>query len=73
LDFQFLINLGASGVLGVIGYFVRENKQEMKEIREGLAAFRLKAAEEYVTSADLKKIEDYLIRIEALLHTKADK
>jgi hypothetical protein len=80
MDWQILINIGATIVLGTVGYFVRGNvaeqkeaKREQQETRRELIDLRIKVAQDYVTHAALAEIKNTLIRIEGKLDDKADK
>jgi hypothetical protein len=73
MDWQNIINLGASAVVGIIGWFVKSTKDEQKALREDHNAFRLEVAKEYVTHTDLGDIKQSLFRIETKLDAKADK
>ncbi len=84
MDWQSLINIGAAGVLGAIGWFVRIQfaKQEafvraqidkQEATAKELTDLRVRVAQDYVTHAHLRDIKDSLIRIESKLDTKVDK
>lgn len=73
MDFQTAINLGASAVLAVVGWFVNGVRKDIREGQQALAAFQLKVAENYVTHTDLADIKAMLHRIEDKLDGKADK
>jgi hypothetical protein len=73
VDWQILINIGATVVLGTVGWFVRGNVAEQKETARELTALRIKVAQDYVTHAALSDIKTTLIRIEQKLDGKADK
>ncbi len=72
-SWQFLINIGGTAALATAGWFIRTALAEGKEQREKLTDFRVEVAKEYVTHADLRRIEDALVRIEAKIDVKADK
>lgn len=69
MDWQWIVNLVVAVGFPAAGWLVKRQGAVESE----LAAFRLKVAEEYVRHAHLDEIKDALVRIEALLHTKADK
>lgn len=73
MDWQILINIGATVVLGTVGWFVRGNVAEQKETQRELTNLRIKVAQDYVTHAALNDIKTTLIRIENKLDQKADK
>jgi hypothetical protein len=73
VDLQTIINLGATAILGVVGWFVRDIKSQAKETSEALAVLRLRVAEDYVTHAHLSDIKVMLRRIEDKLDGKVDK
>jgi hypothetical protein len=73
MDWQNIMNLGATVVVGVISWFVKSTKDEQKETRHELQNFRLEVAKEYVTHTDLSDIKQTLFRIETKLDAKADK
>ncbi len=84
MDWQILINIGATCVLGVIGYFVKSVIDDQKEVASTLVAdqktaakdlndLRIKVAQDYVTHAALRDIKDSLIRIEGKIDQKVDK
>jgi len=73
MDLQTFYNLGATALLGIVGWFVREIKQGQKETAEALAEFRLEVAKDYVTHTDLADIKRLLERIRDMLDQKADK
>jgi hypothetical protein len=73
MDWQNIINLGATAVVGVIGWFVKSTKDEQKTIAGDLQRFQLEVAKEYVTHTDLSDIKQTLFRIETKLDAKADK
>jgi hypothetical protein len=73
MDWQILINIGATIVLGTVGWFVRGNVAEQKETARELTALRIKVAQDYVTHAALNDIKNSLLRIENKIDMKADK
>jgi low affinity Fe/Cu permease len=73
MDWQILINIGATVVLGTVGWFVRGNVAEQKETSRELTALRIKVAQDYVTHSALSDIKHTLIRIENKIDQKADK
>ena len=73
LDWQPLINIGATAVLGVVGWFVKGIRDDVRAATVSLADFKLEVAKEYVTHADLSDIKNLLIRIEEKLDRKQDK
>ena len=73
MDWQILINIGATIVLGAVGWFVRGNVAEQKETKRELIDLRVKVAQDYVTHAALSDIKNTLVRIEGKLDGKADK
>ena len=72
-EWQWLINLGAGTVLGLVGWFATTTRNEAKDLRSELTTFRLEVAKEYVTHTDLADIKNTLFRIETKLDAKADK
>jgi hypothetical protein len=73
MDLQTFYNLGATALLGIVGWFVRDIKQDQKDTAEALAEFRLEVAKDYVTHTDLADIKRLLERIRDILDQKADK
>jgi hypothetical protein len=73
MDWQILINIGATILLGTVGWFVRGNVADQKETKTELTNLRIKVAQDYVTHAALSDIKTTLIRIEGKLDGKADK
>lgn len=77
MGWQELINLGAGGLLGVVGWFVRDMHTDAKADRQALADYKVKVAEEYVTKDHLTEtmgdIKSSLRRIEDKIDGKADK
>lgn len=73
MDWQTVFNLLGTGVLGLVGWFIKDTKDDLKSITGALADFRVKVAEDYVTHNDLTDIKDSLRRIEDKLDGKADK
>ena len=73
MDWQALINLAAGTVVGVVGWFVKGVKDELREHTHKLNEFRLEVAKDYVTHTDLADIKNTLFRIETKLDAKQDK
>jgi hypothetical protein len=73
MDWQNIINTGATVVVGIIGWFVKSTKDEQKAMRDDHNSFRLEVAKEYVTHTDLADIKQTLFRIETKLDAKQDK
>jgi CO/xanthine dehydrogenase FAD-binding subunit len=80
MDWQTLINVGASIALAVVAEFARrvharEDRQDERIALNGAAisAVRVEMAKEYVTREDLQDIKALLIRIDEKLDKKADK
>ena len=73
MDWQNVINLGATAVVGIIGWFVKSTKEEQRALDTRLTEFRLEVAKEYLTHTDLDDIKKTLFRIETKLDAKADK
>ena len=73
MDWQLIINIGASTVLAVVAGFVKSVRDDIRDSRDDLAAYKLKVAENYVTHQDLSDIKKMLHRIEDKLDSKADK
>lgn len=77
MDWQTLINIGAGGVLALLGWFARELWDIIKQIKQDLQELEVKIAEDYVKKADINarfdKIDDILQRIFDKLEQKADK
>ena len=73
MDWQPLINIGATAVLGVIGWFVKGIRDDMRDTADMLNAFRIEVAKDYVTHVDLTDIKSALQRIEDKLDRKQDK
>ncbi len=65
--------MGATIVLGTVGWFVRGNIAKQDETASQLTALRLKVAEDYVTHNHLRDIKDTLVRMEAKLEAKANR
>ena len=73
MDWQTLINLGASGALGAVAWFVRASLAKQDRTAAELTELRVRVAQDYVTHSHLRDIKDSLIRIEGKLDTKVDK
>ena len=73
LDWQPIINIGATAILGLIGWFVKGIKDDQRNIERDLGAFRVEVARDYITHADVSDIKDSLRRIEDKLDRKVDK
>jgi len=73
MDWQNLINTGATIVVGVIGWFVKSTKDDLRTQAKELQNFQLDVARNYVTHTDLDDIKKTLFRIETKLDAKADK
>jgi len=80
MDWQLVFNaVGTVATLIVTGYvkFVQIQLNDARHVAvksaETLQTFQIKVAENYVTHSDLRKIEDSLVRIEAVLNAKQDK
>ncbi len=73
MDWQSLINLGATVLLAAIGWFVRGTISKQEATATALTELRVRVAQDYVTHAHLRDIKDSLIRIEGKLDGKADK
>lgn len=77
MDWQTLINIGAGGMLTILGWFARELWDIVKNIKEDLKNLEVKIADEYVKKVDINarfdKIENILERIFDKLDQKADK
>jgi hypothetical protein len=80
MDWQTLINVGASIALAVVAEFARrvharEDRQDerIEGNERSIAAARIEMAKEYVTHRDLQDIKALLIRIDEKLDQKADK
>jgi hypothetical protein len=73
MDWQPIINIGATAVLGFIGWFVKGVKDDQRAHEIALTSFRLEVAKEYVTHTDLGDIKSTLRRIEDKLDSKADR
>jgi hypothetical protein len=80
MDWQTIINVGASIALAVVAGFVqrvhaREDRQDQRigENERSIADARIEMAKEYVTREDLQDIKNLLIRIDEKLDKKADK
>jgi hypothetical protein len=80
MDWQTLINVGATGVVALLGWFLNGLASKHKEVdakashlERSLTDFRIKVAEDYVTIHDLVDIKNALIRIETKLDGKADR
>lgn len=77
MDWQTLINIGAGGVLALLGWFARELWDIVKQIKQDLQNLEIKIAEDYVKKEDINarfdKLDALLQRIFDKLETKADK
>lgn len=73
MDWQILINLGATVVLATVGWFVRGNVAKQEQTHTQLTELRIKVAQDYVTHAALNDIKSTLVRIEQKIDQKADK
>lgn len=73
MDFQTLINIGASSVLAGIGYLTAAGWARLRANESALTDLRIEIAKDYVTHTDLREIKEVLVRIETKLDGKADK
>lgn len=73
MDWQILINVGASVLLALVGGFVANVRREAREMQQAFNDFRVQVAENYVTTHDLVEIKNALIRIEARLDSKVNR
>ena len=80
MDWQIFFNVGGAIATVIVGGYVRFVQSQLAITRESIASiakdttdFRIEVAKEYVRHADLRRIEDALVRIEAKLDLKQDK
>lgn len=77
MEWQTVINLGATAVVGAVGWFVRELHADLKQTRKDLADYKLEAAEKYATVVSVERLGDRLERkldtFFEILHGKQDK
>lgn len=69
MDWQTLLNVATMVLVPAVGYCVREYRQLEKDF----VAFKIKVAEEYVTTHDLAEIKTDIKAILTALGDKADK
>jgi hypothetical protein len=72
-EWQPVINLGASTVLGIVGWFVKTTRDDARQAQRDLNSFQLDVARNYVTHTQLGDIRELLVRIEEKLDRKKDK
>jgi len=80
MDLQTFFNVGSAILIVIVGGYIRfvqgqlhDARDDQKELTASMTAFRIEVAKEYVTHADLRRIEDALVRIEAKIDVKADR
>jgi len=80
MDLQTFFNVGSAILIVIVGGYIRfvqgqlhDSREDQKELTASMTAFRIEVAKEYVTHADLRRIEDALVRIEAKIDVKADR
>lgn len=77
MDYQTLINIGASAGLSVLGWFARVLWTAAAELRADLARLREELPKTYVTKDDfkdaLREVRELLERIDRKLDMKQDK
>jgi uncharacterized coiled-coil protein SlyX len=77
MDMQSLINLGGTTILGVLGYFFRQNADKVSMLEERLHDLQMRIATDYVRkdelTSHLTRIENMLGKIFDKLDSKVDK
>ncbi len=77
MDFQYVINLAAGLMFGVVGWFGREMWAAVKELKNDLAKLREELPKTYLPKDDfkdsIKEIKEMLQDIQRELKQKADK
>ena len=74
---QSLINLGGTALLGVLGYFFRQNADKVSSLDQRIHEFEMRIATDYVRKDELTnhltRIENMLGKIFDKLDSKVDK
>lgn len=77
MEWQTLINVGAGGVLTLLGWFAREMWDMVQKLKDDVQKLEVKMSEEYLKKADVNnrfdKIDAILSKIFDKLDEKADK
>lgn len=77
MDLQILFNIGAAGVIALMGWLARELWGAVKELRKDLSKLEVALPTLYVNKEDFKhgvnEIKDMLVKISDKLDAKADK
>lgn len=73
MEWKEILVLALTVGLPLLSGFVSKLRTDQSQMRDDFTAFQIKVAEEYVRTEHIADIKDALIRIEQLLHTKADK
>lgn len=73
MDWSTIVGVLSAIGTAIVGGYVSANRADIKEVQRDLNDHKVRSAEKYVTADDLKEIKESLHRIEALMHTKADK
>lgn len=73
VDWQSAFNILLAGSSGALGFLLKTAWTRQEKFREDFDNFRVEVATTYARVSSLDRIMEKLERIEALLHTKADR
>ena len=77
MDMQSLINLGGTAILGILGYFFRQNADKVEILERQIHDFQMRVVTDYVRKDELtnhlNRIENMLTKIFDKLDNKVDK
>lgn len=84
MDWQIIINIAAGGLVGIGGWFARQLRDAVKELKRDISKLELHISEKYVKKSDLDffkndmdkrfdKIELMINKLMDKLDSKADK
>lgn len=69
MDWQHVINVGAGGVLAVIGWFARQLWDAVKALQEDMKRLEISIADNYVKKADMTQMKsDINVRFDRVEH-----
>ena len=71
MDWQTIINIGAGGLLTIGGWFARQLRDSVKDLKNDVSAIRLHMSENYVKKSEVENfkadMDKRFDRIEVLL------
>ena len=69
MDWQHVINVGAGGVLAVIGWFARQLWDAVKALQEDMKRLEISIADNYVKKSDMAQMKmDMNVRFDRVEH-----